>query len=54
MVVERDITYYLLLVFGVCVIRLIFVAAFVRVSEVRSCLLSAYRIGGLMWKRLAL
>ncbi|KAM0040990.1 hypothetical protein Hdeb2414_s0011g00360931 [Helianthus debilis subsp. tardiflorus] len=54
MVVERDITYYLLLVFGVCVIRLVFVVAFVRVSEVRSCLLSAYRIGGLMWKRLAL
>ncbi|KAM0025624.1 hypothetical protein Hdeb2414_s0021g00576761 [Helianthus debilis subsp. tardiflorus] len=54
MVVERDILYYLLLVFGVCVIRLVFVATFVRVSEVRSCLLSAYRIGGLMWKRLAL
>ncbi|MFS7920668.1 hypothetical protein Hanom_Chr03g00227551 [Helianthus anomalus] len=32
----------------------VFVAAFVRVSEVRSCLLSAYRIGGFMWKRLAL
>ncbi|KAJ0749952.1 hypothetical protein HanLR1_Chr05g0176181 [Helianthus annuus] len=54
MVVERDIIYYLLLVFGVCVIRLVFVAAFVHVSEVRSCLLSAFRIGGLMWKRLAL
>ena len=48
MVVERDITYYLLLVFGVCLIRVIFVAAFVRVSEGRSCLLSAFRIGGLM------
>ncbi|MFS7896959.1 hypothetical protein Hanom_Chr00s006415g01733601 [Helianthus anomalus] len=33
---------------------LVLVAAFIRVSEVRSCLLSAYRIGGLMWKRLAL
>ncbi|KAJ0491245.1 hypothetical protein HanRHA438_Chr12g0533051 [Helianthus annuus] len=35
MVAERDIVYYLLLVFGVCVLRLVFVAAFVRVSEVR-------------------
>ncbi|MFS7966515.1 hypothetical protein Hanom_Chr09g00774631 [Helianthus anomalus] len=35
-------------------VRLMLVAAFVRVSENMSCLLSAFRIGGLMWKRLAL